>query len=317
MTYKQAPGSGFYSSRTPDTLTQYPSPNVQVKKLLAEAATEIAASGIDTARLDAEILLAHTLTIDRTRLLARLSSPISQDKQEIFQRLIERRIRREPIAYITGKREFWSREFCVTPDVLIPRPETEFVVETVLQLVAQPGIANPRSLIQILDIGTGSGCIAITLAKELPTAELWAVDLSSAALTVALDNAQRHGVDKRIRFLQGDLFSSIHEALKFDIVVSNPPYIARDDLTALQPEVRDWEPKAALDGGKDGLTFYCRLVQESQTRLRSGGWLIMEMGVGQCSAVTRLIQAQSNFQESLCVQDYTGFDRVVAARSCA
>lgn len=317
MTYRHASRRDFHPSRTPDTPTQQSTPYVQVKRLLAEAESKLATHGIDTARLDAETLLAHALALDRAQLLARLTSPISPIQREVFQRLIERRIRREPLAYITGKREFWSRDFSVTPDVLIPRPETELLVETTLQLAVQSRTSNLHLPIHILDIGTGSGCIAITLVKELPSAELWAVDLSPAALTIALDNAQRHDVGKRLHFLRSDLFSSINEDLRFDIIVSNPPYIAQRDFTALQPEVRNWEPRAALDGGKDGLTFYRRLVSESPRRLRSGGWLIMEIGAGQCSAVMRLVQAQSNFRESFCVQDYAGFDRVISARSCA
>ena len=317
MTHYQTTGSNFPSSPTPSPPTQQSPPNVQLRKLLAEAETRLTDHGVDPARLDAETLLAHTLMIERTRLLARLSSPISPVEQEIFQHLIERRSQREPLAYITGKREFWSREFFVTPAVLIPRPETEFLVETTLQLVAQANANVSQSPMRILDIGTGSGCIAVTLAKELPSAELWAVDLSSAALSIAAKNAQHHGVDTRIRFLQGDLFSSLNEDLFFDIIVSNPPYIPRGDLAALQQEVRDWEPQTALDGGKDGLAFYRRLVSESSARLRASGWLIMELGAGQYSTVLHFIQARSDFQESFCMQDYAGFDRVVAMRSCA
>jgi release factor glutamine methyltransferase len=168
-----------------------------------------------------------------------------------------------------------------------------------------------------MDVGTGSGCIAITLAKELPSAELWAIDVSQMALVVALANARRHDVEKRIRFLQGDLFSSItKDSQSFDLIVSNPPYVTHPDLAVLQPEVRDWEPRGALDGGRDGLDFYRRLVKESPAYLRPGGWLVMELGAGQCLAVMRLIQAQGNFQESFSVQDYAGLERVIVARRC-
>jgi release factor glutamine methyltransferase len=201
--------------------------------------------------------------------------------------------------------------------VLIPRPETEILVETALRLVAQSAVGNPQSPICVLDVGTGSGCIAISLAKELPSAELWAIDVSQTALAVALDNARRHGVDKRMRFLQGDLFSSSNkDSQPFDLIVSNPPYIAHTDLAALQPEVRNWEPQKALDGGRDGMDFYRRLVKESPAYLRPGGWLVMELGAGQCPAVLRFIQAQGNFQESFSVQDYAGLERVIVARRC-
>ena len=317
MTQKQAARKEGPPSRAQSLQHRPSQPSHQIRSVLAEATSKLVTHGVDTAHLDAETLLAHALTLTRAQLLARLSSSISLVEQEAFQHLLARRLRREPLAYITGKREFWSREFAVTPEVLIPRPETELLIETVLRLVAQSHTNSLQPPMRVLDIGTGSGCIAITLAKELPTVELWAVDLSSAALTIALANARHHGVEQRINFLQGDLFSAIPEDSRFDVVVSNPPYIARDELTALQPEVRDWEPQAALDGGNDGLAFYRRLVNDSPKHLRPSGWLIMELGAGQCSIVMRLIQAQSNFRESFCVQDYAGFNRVIAARSCA
>ena len=194
-----------------------------VKTLLAEAETKLSEQGINTPRLDAETLLAHILATDRAHLFSRLSSPVVQSDQEAFQCLLERRARREPLAYITGAREFWSLDFRVTPDVLIPRPETEVVVETVLRLISRSSIPNPQSPIRLLDVGTGSGCLVITLAKELPTAELWAVDVSHAALATARANAQRHGVEQRIHFLQGDLFSPLKkDAPGFDIHCFQP-----------------------------------------------------------------------------------------------
>lgn len=353
----------------PIPLFQPPLSTTSVKALLAEAEAQLRAQGIDTPRLEAEALLAHTLETDRTHLFARFSSLLTAAEQEAFRRKLERRMQREPLAYITGVREFWSLDFRVTPDVLIPRPETELLVETTLRLIAQknaelsslnfsnsisassfrvpsplegegqeggnaskvlirhPLLSPPPSRgrraeefashLTILDVGTGSGCIAISLAKELPAAEFWAVDVSQMALVVALDNARRHHVDKRIHFLQSDLFSSIHKEIQyFDLIVSNPPYVAHPDLASLQPEIRDWEPREALDGGKDGLDFYRRLVKESPGRLRPGGWLIMELGAGQCSAVMRLLQMQGNFRESFRVRDYAGLERVVVARRC-
>ena len=178
-------------------------------------------------------------------------------------------------------------------------------------------LLNPQSPIRLLDVGTGSGCLAITLAKELPTAELWAVDVSHAALAIARANAQRHGVEQRIHFLQGDLFSPLKkDAPGFDIIVSNPPYLAPADLATLQTEVRNWEPRAALDGGEDGLDFYRGLVKESPGYLCLGGWLIMEVGAGQSPEVLRLIRIRNNFQESWSVKDYAGIERIVVAHSC-
>ncbi|MGE0681875.1 MAG: peptide chain release factor N(5)-glutamine methyltransferase [Candidatus Binatia bacterium] len=301
----------------PSPLSKQPLSATSIKTLLAEAEAHLRTQGIDTPRLDAEVLLAHTLMTDRAYLFARLSSLLTHARQEDFQHRLERRARREPLAYITGTREFWSLDFRVTPEVLIPRPETEILVETALRLVTQSAVNNPQSPLCVLDVGTGSGCIAITLAKELPLAELWASDVSQTALAVALENAQRHGVDQRIRFLQSDLFSTINRnSQSFDLIISNPPYISHTDLAVLQPEVRDWEPQGALDGGRDGLEFYRRLVKESPTYLRSGGYLVMELGAGQYPAVMRLLQAQGNFQESFSVQDYAGLERVVVAHRC-
>lgn len=383
----------MFPLQTPAFLSRSPLPATSsvktVKTVLAEAEAQLRARGIDTPRLDAEALLAHTLATDRAHLFTHLSSWLTDAEQQAFQCRLERRARREPLAYITGEREFWSLDFRVTSDVLIPRPETELLVETTLRLIAQKNaepstlnvsnsnsalrcrvpapladdamqfshsviasaakqalfsrdyfVANaprtdisspnlmqlpPRgrraeefaSHLTILDVGTGSGCIAISLAKELPAAELWALDISPTALAIALENARRHEVANRIRFLQSDLFAALNKGSQsFDFIVANPPYIAHPDLSALQPEVRDWEPRAALDGGKDGLDFHRRLIQESPAHLRPGGWLVMELGAGQGPAVRRFIQTQKNFQESFSVQDYAGFERVSAARGC-
>jgi release factor glutamine methyltransferase len=166
----------------------------------------------------------------------------------------------------------------------------------------------------LLDVGTGSGCIAIALATELPHAEVWATDISPDALVVARENARRHGVAERIRFLQGDLFVPVMgEVDGFDLIVSNPPYLARHDLAMLQPEVRDWEPRRALDGGDDGLVFYRRLLSEGPAYLRCGGWLVTEIGEGQSPEVMRLVGTQRDLSEGSCVRDYAGHERAVVA----
>lgn len=285
-----------------------------VASVLSEAETVLNAQTIDTARLDAEVLLGSVLGVDRTGVFSRFTQPLSSAQSQEFWRLLQRRAKREPLQYITGVREFWSLEFQVTPDVLIPRPETEILVETVLQLLSPVSSLQSPISSRVLDIGTGSGCIAITLAKELLEAELWAVDISPAALLIARENAQRHGVVERIHFLQGDLFAPLNNATPpFDVIVSNPPYIARSALSSLQPEVRMWEPHVALDGGSDGLDFYRRVVKEGQSHLRSGGRLVLELGAGQCPDVQRLIQTQSNLTIETCVQDYAGHERVIVA----
>ena len=194
--------------------------------------------------------------------------------------------------------------------------------ETVLgagPLTSAPMSQTPnvgRRTLRLLDVGTGSGCIAIALAKELPEAELWATDVSSASLAVAQENAQRHGVADRVHFLLGDLFFPLHNLdLTFDLIVSNPPYIADNDIPTLQPEVSNWEPRGALDGGHDGLDFYRRLLGDGPQYLHSGGWLVMEIGHGQRSEVLRLAQQQPTLAAA-CDLDYEGRERVVRVQKC-
>jgi release factor glutamine methyltransferase len=281
-------------------------------QVFSKAVIELTAHGISNPRLDAEVLLAHALGTDRTGLYTRLHVRLSLEQQETFRVLFQRRMQREPLQYITGVREFWSLEFKVDLRVLIPRPETEVVVETALRLLSQSAIRNPQSA--LLDVGTGSGCIAVVLAKELPQAEIWATDVSADALAVASENARHHGVAERIRFLQGDLFSPLAgKEDGFDLIVANPPYLARPELAALQPEVRDWEPLAALDGGPDGLDFYRRLLHEGPTYLRTGGWLVMEIGHGQGTAVMRLARERRDLADCRGVSDYAARERVVIA----
>jgi len=282
---------------------------------LSWAATELAAQGIANPRLDAEVLLAHSLGTNRAGLYTHLHTVLPPAQLEAFQQLLARRLQREPVQYITGVQEFWSLEFTVDRRVLIPRPETELLVETVLHLFS--AIRNPQSAIRsrILDVGTGSGCIAIALATELPAAEIWATDISAEALAVAATNAYRHNVHQRIHFLPGDLFTPLPgQGQVFDVIISNPPYIARDHLSTLQPEVRDWEPRNALDGGKDGLDFYHHLLSEAPHYLAVGGWLVLEIGQGQDVALMPLLKDHKAFADDFCIPDYAGCGRVVAAQ---
>jgi release factor glutamine methyltransferase len=293
--------------REPANLVQ-----VRVSSLLAEAVAELTLYQIANPRLEAEVLLAYVLATDRAGLYTHLRDPISSSRTETFRHLIQRRAQHEPLQYITGTQEFWSLPFMVDKRVLIPRPETEVVVETALRLISQSTIHNPQSAIQILDVGTGSGCIAIALAKELSHAQLWATDVSSDALRVARNNAEHHDVARQITFLQGDLFAPIADkTVEFEIIVSNPPYLVHDEIATLQPEICDWEPHCALDGGRDGLDFYRRLLSESPAFLCSGGWLIMEIGQGQRQAIMRMVQEQPYLRASFSVPDYSGHDRVV------
>ncbi|MBM4257069.1 MAG: peptide chain release factor N(5)-glutamine methyltransferase [Deltaproteobacteria bacterium] len=318
--------------------------SVPISHILTQAIASLTIHGIPNPRLDAEVLLAHALGLTRTGLYTRLQDDVSATEDARFQQLLQRRQQREPLQYITGVQEFWSLEFQVTPDVLIPRPETELIVETVLRSLAQsqvvtqvvsreqeiqnskfkiqnsrlensalaPLFRNPQSAFHILDVGTGSGCIAIALAKELLEAVVWATDISCAALAVAQKNAQRHGVAERMHFLHGDLFAPLqNQQLTFDFIISNPPYIVHNDIPMLQPEVANWEPRSALDGGTDGRDFYRRLLSESSTYLRPGGHLVMEIGHGQGADVLQLARQQRHFSASSCLLDYEGRERVV------
>jgi release factor glutamine methyltransferase len=243
---------------------------------LAEARRTLVDAGIpaDGAGLDAEVLARHVLGWDRAALLANGRDPAPQDFSERYEPLIVRRAAREPVAMIVGHREFWGLEFEVTPDVLIPRPESEHIVEVVMEYVR--GGAAVASLV---DIGTGSGCLAVSLATEIPGAAITATDTSLRALEVARRNAARHKVDQRMRFLEADLLEGVDAVA--DIIVSNPPYVPFQMASSLQPEVRAYEPAQALFGGGDGLQIVRRLLATAPAHLVPGGRLFMEFGDGQ------------------------------------
>lgn len=272
--------------------------------------------GIDTARLDAEVLLALAAGIDRTGLYGRLRAPAPFDLETRFAALLDRRARREPIAYLTGIQEFWSLSFTVTPAVLVPRPETELLVEMACRWVdtgpangGSPRSAQPGQRQSICDVGTGSGCIAVALARELRDAQLVAVDVSAAALAVAVRNAAAHGVAERIRFVESDLFDGIDPAARFDVIVSNPPYLDPDDLCS--PELA-FEPRTALAAGSDGLAVIRRLIATAPRRLRAGGRLIMEIGRGQDAAV-RALAGAAGLADIRIAADLAGIPRALIA----
>jgi release factor glutamine methyltransferase len=272
--------------------------------LLAAAAPRLAAAGIDSPRLDAEVLLAHALGVARSGLYARLRDAVSTDAGARFDALLARRLRREPVAYLTGVQEFWSLPFAVTPAVLIPRPETELLVDLA---VAALRTAGPAS---ILDVGTGCGCIAVALARELPTASLTAVDLSPEALAVARRNAAAHGLAERISFGASDVFAGLARDATFDCIISNPPYLAAGDAAA--PELA-FEPRAALLAGADGLDVIRRLISGAAARLRPGGRLVMEIGQGQAAVVVGLAAA-AGLVEARVVPDLAGIPRALVAQ---
>lgn len=268
--------------------------------LLAARARLVASS--QNPRRDAALLLAHVLGCDQTALLAYPERLLSATEQAEYERFIERRLASEPIQYITGTQEFFGLTFSVTPAVLIPRPETEHLVEAALAHVSR------EARIDILDVGTGSGAIAISLAHALPLAHVTAVDLSPAALAVARDNARRHEVEARITFVQSDLLEAISDA-RFDLVVSNPPYIA--DSEVLEDQVARYEPRSALYAGPSGLEIYRRLIPQAHTALKSDGWLLLEIGQGQQAAIRTLLE---NWRALSFGNDLRGISRVAIAQ---
>jgi len=281
-----------------------------IDRLITEAAVSLDAAGVGTPRLDAELLLAAACGVDRSALYVRGSEPVPSGSVEAFRSCLARRRRREPLQYILGRQEFWSLEFAVTPSVLIPRPETELVVE--LALGAAGGVGARHAVpLHLCDVGTGCGCIAVALAHELPRAAVWALDVSMRALAVAELNAQRLGVAERVRCLRSDLFAVVAHQ-RFNIIVANPPYLSEDDFADLQPELA-FEPQAALDGGADGLSVIRRLLAAAPGRLVDGGWLLMEIGCEQAAAVERLARA-AGFHEVSIRPDYAGLPRVLMAR---
>ncbi len=235
------------------------------------------------------MLLCHTLGIDRTQLLARSEEQTTDSDYQAYLQLVARRGAGEPLQYITGHQEFYGLDFTVTPDVLIPRPETEFLVERVIKLARGPSIeTNPL----IVDIGTGSGCISITLAVHLPEARLIATDTSSKALEVARGNADRHGVSNRIQFIEGDALeplATLELEGAVDVLASNPPYVEEANSQFVQRDVREWEPHAALFGGTDGLDFYRRLLEDSPGYLKPGACVVLEIGFSQLDSISSML----------------------------
>jgi len=285
---------------------------VTLAEAINNAANLLSAAGITNARLDAEVLLSHIIKKDRVWLITHRDDVLDDRHQRDFDGSIQRRTRREPLQHIIGNQEFWGLEFRVTPDVLIPRPETEFIIEAALEFAQ-----DRNKPVRILDLCTGSGCIAVTLVKELPAARVIATDASEKALAVARENARGHGVSEHIRFLLGDLFEPLEELDirgRIDIIVSNPPYVQAGDLPTLQPEVRDYEPLMALISGPEGTEMAIRIIRIAPEYLKKNGALIMEMGMGQAGALTRMVEATGSYAKPEIVKDLAGIERVIVAR---
>lgn len=264
---------------------------------------------IDAPRLTAEILLGHVLNLTRVKLFMDLDRPLAKEELATYRALIQRRLGFEPTQYLVGFKEFYGRRFSVDARVLIPRSETELLVEGVLQAIPKDAPAR------VLDLCTGSGCIAISIAAERPLASVWATDLSPDALAVAKQNAEALGVDGRVTFFQGNLFEPVPKDATFDVIVSNPPYVRLDELPTLQKEVQK-EPKLALDGGVDGLVVIRPLVAAAMPRLKAGGTLALEISDDQGAAVKTLLDAAGAVDTRI-VKDLARLDRMVFGRAKA
>jgi len=310
---------------------------MDVRAALKEGMAQLRAAQVPSHTLATELLLMHALGRDRAWMYSHPEESIDPTAAERFVALIARRAAGEPVQYLTGKQEFWGLEFEVTPDVLIPRPETEHIMEVALARLGERGIkihmdtGAPRESLRVADVGTGSGCLAVALAWELPHAEVFATDISAPALEVARRNAARHDVADRIHFLQCDLLTAIENANpasagarhavaastqdrpQFDLMVSNPPYIARNDAAELQREVRDHEPHAALFGGPTGVEMYQRLIDQARDLLRGRGILVLELGHDSADHVRGIFDAEPGWTNVAITMDLAGIPRVLAA----
>jgi release factor glutamine methyltransferase len=286
---------------------------VQLKQFLASAVALLTAEHVPSPRMNAELLLMFTLNCDRAYLYAHPERELTGDEQSRYEAALSERARGVPAQYITGHQEFWAMDLIVTPAVLIPRPETEHVIETVLDLVGRahveraPSPANPP---RIADVGTGSGAIALALAKELPQAEIFATDISAAALEIARANAARHQLESRIQFREADLLAGFENS-SLDFVVSNPPYVGESEEDQVQLEVRKFEPRNAVFAGPVGTEVIERLIPQARAALKPGGWLVLEISGTIAEEVKRLLQ---DWNEVVIRPDLQSIPRVVQAQ---
>jgi release factor glutamine methyltransferase len=284
-----------------------------ILKLLKWTTAYFTSHHIEQPRAAAEILLAHALGVGRVDLYIQSDRPVESRELVVFKKLIQRRLQREPVAYIVGGKGFWSLDLKVTPDVLIPRPETELLIETALSIIP-PGTSSKP--FKVLDLGTGSGAVVLALARERRGHRFYAVDHSQKALAIAQENAQRYGLEAAVTFLLGDWFDGVSDRHRyFDLIVSNPPYISSPDLERLPLEVLQYEPREALDGGPDGLDAIRLIIESAAAHMSPGGWLLFEIGYDQWVSVERLMAATTSYADVTVIKDHSGFDRVVRARS--
>jgi release factor glutamine methyltransferase len=287
---------------------------VTVLEAIQKSTEFLGKKGVESPRLQTELLLAHVLAMPRMKLYLNFERSLAPGEVDALREFLRRRSQREPLQHITGSTSFCGHEISVNRNVLVPRPETELLAECGWQFLA----AVPAPPATALDFGTGSGCIAIALAAKCPTAALTALDLSALALGVARENAARSGVAERIEFLQSDGFAALAPGpegvrRQFDLFISNPPYIPSQEIPTLQPEVRDFDPTGALDGGEDGLAFYRLIASQAGAHLKPGGKLMMEFGDGQADAIREILEREKWVVEAV-KEDYTHRARIVIAR---
>lgn len=263
---------------------------------------------IESPRLDAQVLLAHVLQCERIHIYTRFTEPVGEQLRVQFRNLIQRRVKGVPVAYLVGCKEFYKLSFEVTPDVLIPRPATEALVMAAIEQIKSA--STPR----VFDLGTGSGCIAISIAKQRADATILGTDISPEVLQVAQRNAERNRVADRVTFLQSDLFANLEDQPPFDLIVSNPPYIASSVIETLAAEIRDHEPKLALDGGPDGFAIIDRIFTAAPAHLKPNGWLLIEIGADQELEATRKLKAIAKMKPGGVIPDGDGLPRVVTAQ---
>ena len=282
---------------------------MNIQKIYQKAVLRLRDAGVEDVAIDAGFLLSHLVGCGRAELFV-TERVLAPGLAEQFERFVQRRLAREPVAYIIGEQEFWSLPFVVTPQVLIPRPETEHVVEAVLEVKAA-GILKEGP---VLDLGTGSGILAVCLALELPDRQVIAIDRSWQALLVAGANIRRHGVSERVHCVNASWLDALRAEPIFSVVVSNPPYVVPESLGSLQPEVRDFEPRLALDGGVQGVHEIDKICLNLNKVLMVGGWFFMEIGADQEEYVLELFRSMQKYDSIRVIRDYAGLPRVLQAR---
>ncbi|WP_417908810.1 peptide chain release factor N(5)-glutamine methyltransferase [Candidatus Electronema sp. PJ] len=283
---------------------------MQVHQLLASAAAALAHAQVEDSRLEAELLLRHYLGVSRSGLFLLHTKDLTPVQEQDFRALLLRRCAREPLQHITGTTAFWGLDFLVNQAVLIPRPETEFLLEYALSVLAEDD-CRPQ---HVLDLCTGSGVIATVLAKELPQATVTAVDCSLSALRVARSNVQQHQLAGRVHLLCADLLTAFSKTTQFDLIISNPPYIKAGDIPTLQPEVRDWEPNLALSGGTSGMDVINLICTQAAQHLRPGSWLFLEIGADISTETEQTLLRDGLYEQVRIINDWAGRPRVAQGR---